>query len=178
MNMVTGEVRLNHNTAVSTRLLQGFRGQILFVIPRNMLQELAAHPLLHSLLATDIGWYPEARYHYCERPEGAAEHILIYCAAGVGWYEVGGQRQTLEAHEAVILPAISKLLWLICALRGALCACAPGIGQRALFTRFGGGFPALALTDLLLRDGFFGMTRQWPSPRGMMPMKASVSASS
>ena len=66
---------MNHHSAVSVRIREGFRGQILYVIPRTMLQQLAAHPLLHSMLPTDIGWYPEARYHYCERPEGAAEHI-------------------------------------------------------------------------------------------------------
>ena len=66
---------MDHHSAVSVRIREGFRDQILYVIPRTMLQQLAAHPLLHSMLPTDIGWYPEARYHYCERPEGAAEHI-------------------------------------------------------------------------------------------------------
>ena len=45
---------------------------------------IAGHPLLHSLLPTDIGWYPAAQYHFRERPEGADEHILIYCVAGSG----------------------------------------------------------------------------------------------
>lgn len=96
---------MDHNSAVSLRLREGFRGQILYVIPRNILQQLAAHPLLHSLLATDIGWYPEARYHYCERPDGAAEHILIYCTGGSGWYEVDRVRHPLVAGEGIILPA-------------------------------------------------------------------------
>lgn len=96
---------MNHHLAVSLRLREGFRGQILHVIPRPMLQQLAAHPLLHALLPTDIGWYPEARYHYIERLEGASEHILIYCTNGVGWYEVEGRRHLLDAGEAVIFPA-------------------------------------------------------------------------
>ena len=96
---------MNHHSAVSVRIREGFRGQILYVIPRTMLQQLAAHPLLHSMLPTDIGWYPEARYHYCERPEGAAEHILIYCTCGAGWYELDQVRYPLEAGEALILPA-------------------------------------------------------------------------
>lgn len=96
---------MDHDLALSLRMREGFRGQILHVIPRPMVQQLAAHPLLHSLLTTDIGWYPEARYHYVERPEGAAEHILIYCVQGAGWYEVAGSRHVLETDEAVVLPA-------------------------------------------------------------------------
>lgn len=84
---------------------EGFRGQILHVIPRAILQELSTHPLLHSLAPTDIGWYPHARYHYRERPQGAPEHILIYCTAGSGWYEIGQLRATLTAGEALIIPA-------------------------------------------------------------------------
>jgi AraC family transcriptional regulator of arabinose operon len=96
---------MNHNSAVSIRIREGFRGQILYVIPRSLLPQLAAHPLLHSILPTDIGWYPCARYHYCERGQGAAEHILIYCTAGTGWYEIDGARRLLQAGEALIIPA-------------------------------------------------------------------------
>lgn len=96
---------MDHDLALSLRQREGFRGQILHVIPRSMVQQLAAHPLLHSLLTTDIGWYPEARYHYVERSEGAPEHILIYCVQGAGWYEVAGNRYSLETDEAVVLPA-------------------------------------------------------------------------
>lgn len=102
---------MNHHSAVTLRLREGFRGQILYVIPRTILQQLAAHPLLHAVLATDIGWYPHARYHYCDRPNGAPENILIYCMEGAGWYEIGGVRQTLAANEAVILPAMAPHLY-------------------------------------------------------------------
>lgn len=101
----TGSPCMSHHSAVSIRIREGFRGQILYVIPRSSLQQLAGHPLLHSVLPTDIGWYPDARYHYRERPQGAAEHILIYCTRGTGWYELGGSRYTLAAGEAIIIPA-------------------------------------------------------------------------
>ncbi len=96
---------MNHHSSVSIRLRDGFRGQILFVIPRTIVQQLSVHPLLRSLTATDIGWYPNARYHYCARPVGAPEHILIYCTEGTGWYELDGTRSVLGADEAVVLPA-------------------------------------------------------------------------
>jgi AraC family transcriptional regulator, arabinose operon regulatory protein len=87
------------------RLREGFRGQIQYVIPRPLLERIGGHPLLLSLVPTDIGWYPAAEYHYRERPEGAAEHILIYCVGGAGWVEVAGQRQTVQPGEALIIPA-------------------------------------------------------------------------
>ncbi len=39
-------------------------------------------------MPTDIGWYPNARFHDCERQQGASEHILILCVAGSGWYNI------------------------------------------------------------------------------------------
>ena len=56
-------------------------------------------------MPTDIGWYPHARHHYCERIQGAAEHILIVCANGWGWYDLGEGRQRLEAGQALLIPA-------------------------------------------------------------------------
>lgn len=83
---------------------EGFEGQTLHVIPRPMLREMAHHVLLYQLTATDIGWYPRAAGHYCERPAGAPEHILLLCVAGEGWCEVDGQRFDLGPNQAAILP--------------------------------------------------------------------------
>ncbi|HML21182.1 MAG TPA: AraC family transcriptional regulator [Aggregatilinea sp.] len=86
------------------RLREGFKDQILYVIPRQILEDLKTNPLLHQLLPTDIGWYPRARYHYCERKDGAEEHILILCMDGEGWFEINGQRRSVRKHEALIIP--------------------------------------------------------------------------
>lgn len=45
--------------------------------------------------------------------------------------------------------------------------------RRDLFTRIGGGFPALALTDLLLRDGFFAQAATSEKPRSLLAAKPS-----
>ncbi len=87
------------------RLREGFKGQVQYVIPRPVLASIAGHPLLHSLLPTDIGWYPAAQYHFRERPEGADEHILIYCVAGGGWAEFGRTAITVAPGEALLIPA-------------------------------------------------------------------------
>lgn len=86
------------------RIREGFKNQILYVIPRNVLPRLSEHPLVFPLMPTDIGWYPNARFHYCERDGGTPEHILILCVKGSGWYDIDGQRGTLGKNEALLIP--------------------------------------------------------------------------
>ena len=86
------------------RLREGFKNQILHIVPRNSLERLSEHPLLYPLMPTDIGWYPSAHYHFCERENGAPEHILILCVAGSGWYEINGVRGNLNPNEALLIP--------------------------------------------------------------------------
>lgn len=86
------------------RIREGFENQILYVIPRPMLPRFSEHPLVHPLMPTDMGWYPEARFHYCERENGANEHILILCVRGSGWYDVNGERGTLHPNHALLIP--------------------------------------------------------------------------
>lgn len=86
------------------RKKEDFAGQILHVMPRPLLDDLSQHFLLQQLIITDIGWFPEARYHYRERPTGTPEHILILCVAGSGWLEVGSVRQPIQARKAVLIP--------------------------------------------------------------------------
>lgn len=86
------------------RIREGFKDQIRYVIPRPILESMRSHPLLHELIPTDIGWYPHAQYHYCERTTGAEEHILILCVAGEGWLEINGARHVIQRHEALLIP--------------------------------------------------------------------------
>lgn len=88
----------------SLRLKDGFPGEIMYVVPRPMLQKARSHPLVNPLSPTDIGWFPSARYHYRARPSGAPEHILIYCADGKGWFEIDGVRYELSANQALVIP--------------------------------------------------------------------------
>jgi len=88
----------------SIRLKDGFPGEIMYVVPRPILQAARSHPLISPLTPTDIGWFPAARYHYRERPAGASEHILIFCADGKGWLEADGAKFAVRANEAVIIP--------------------------------------------------------------------------
>jgi AraC-like DNA-binding protein len=90
--------------AQTIRISEGFKDQIRYVIPRQILPKFSEHPLVQPLMPTDIGWYPEARYHYCERENGANEHIVILCVDGTGRYDVNGEQGTLGANQALLIP--------------------------------------------------------------------------
>ncbi len=78
-----------YNETMSIQLGQGFRDQYIHVIPTSVLRELCRHPILQALHVTDIGYFPDAQYHYRERPEGCSQHILIYCVQGTGFVRRG-----------------------------------------------------------------------------------------
>jgi AraC-like DNA-binding protein len=86
------------------RLREGFKNELICVIPNKVLEEFSANPLINPLMPTAMGWYPNARYHYCEREEGAPEHIFALCMGGNGWFRVGDHEEILSANEAMLLP--------------------------------------------------------------------------
>jgi AraC family transcriptional regulator of arabinose operon len=86
------------------RLREGFTGQDMYVIPRPILGSVNEHPLIRALYPTDIGWFPEARFHYRSRKHGAAEDHLMLCVQGHGTVIVEGERNHLEAGQALVIP--------------------------------------------------------------------------
>lgn len=83
----------------------GFPGQISFVIPDRILALAKENPLTTDLYITDIGYYPQARHHFRERPCGSAQYILIYCVDGQGEIKTKGNTQTIGADYFFIIPA-------------------------------------------------------------------------
>jgi len=86
------------------KLKDGFKNQIQYVIPQSILNGVKGHPLLAPLMITDIGWYPQAQYHFRERDEGAAEYVLILCEDGVGWCRIGQQYRWIEKNAILLIP--------------------------------------------------------------------------
>ena len=71
---------------------EGFQGQKAIVIPRPVLHsKCARHDVVGQLYITDLGYYPNAKFHYRERPHGADQHILIYCHEGSGIATIDNQ---------------------------------------------------------------------------------------
>ncbi|MDR3338217.1 MAG: AraC family transcriptional regulator [Treponema sp.] len=83
----------------------GFQNEYLFVLSDDMLERLTKNDLFRFLLVTDIGYFPKARYHFRQRPEGCPTSILLCCSAGSGFYSVNGEaRQKLSAGHIIMIP--------------------------------------------------------------------------
>jgi AraC-like DNA-binding protein/uncharacterized RmlC-like cupin family protein len=83
----------------------GFEGQKAIVLPRQILQtRCAGNAVIQGLYITDIGYYPKAHFHYRERPNGADQHILIYCLEGSGQVRIGKTEYPIEAGDFFAVP--------------------------------------------------------------------------
>ncbi|MGP3963156.1 helix-turn-helix domain-containing protein [Nonomuraea sp. 3N208] len=83
---------------------EGFRNQRLTVVPRRVVAEAHSRPVTRRLMVTDTGYYPVAADHLMRRPVGIEEAILILCAAGVGWANIGGVQYRVGSNAALMIP--------------------------------------------------------------------------
>ena len=86
------------------RRAEGFAGQQLYWVPQVALQRIEARPFTRHAVVTCLGYYPDTRGHYVERPEGLDEYVLIFVETGSGWIETGGKREDVAAGEVILLP--------------------------------------------------------------------------
>ncbi|WP_342564852.1 AraC family transcriptional regulator [Paenibacillus sp. FSL R7-0345] len=92
-------------TARMIQKREGFTEEKLYVLPDYWLKELEQEALTSELYVTDIGYFPQAEYHFRERPEGAPAHIFIFCETGEGWVELRyGERMAMREGDMVIIP--------------------------------------------------------------------------
>lgn len=93
------------------RRRDGFEGEKLISLPDSVWKKaIRSNPILDQLYLTHIGYFPRAAYHYCERKNGCADNILIYCLRGKGWYSVNDKRFEVGAGEFILLPATRESL--------------------------------------------------------------------
>lgn len=85
--------------------IEGFESEKIIVLPAYQLEQIVAHPLGRLLYVTDIGFFPRARYHYRERPDGCDTFILIYCATGQGRVSIGEAAHELNERQLIVIPA-------------------------------------------------------------------------
>ena len=93
-------------TKATIRKKEGFEGQKAIIIPRPVLvQACAQNDILNTLYITDMGYYPKAKYHYRERPQGADQHILIYCDEGRGYVNMNNTELLVQPGDFFVIPA-------------------------------------------------------------------------
>lgn len=83
---------------------EGFKNEKILILPRSFLSQASLHPLVAPVYPTDIGFFPNAQYHYRERPEGCEQHILIYCINGQGFVKVNGKQHRITSDTLLIIP--------------------------------------------------------------------------
>jgi len=83
----------------------GFPGQISFFIPERILALVKDNPLIADLCISDIGYYPQARHHFRERPSGSVQFILIYCVEGKGEIRINETIHEVPSDHFFIIPA-------------------------------------------------------------------------
>ena len=87
------------------KIQSGFKGQRILILPSFIVEQLAGDILGKELHITDIGYYPQAGFHYMARQkEEARQFVLIYCVEGRGWFEVEGRQEKIGPHQFFILP--------------------------------------------------------------------------
>ncbi|HET9647181.1 MAG TPA: AraC family transcriptional regulator [Microlunatus sp.] len=85
-------------------LRDGFPGQRLHVLPAPLVKQALRRKLTSRLLVTDAGYFPHAAMHGRVRRSGSAQAIVILCADGAGWCDLGGQRHDVGPGEVLIIP--------------------------------------------------------------------------
>ena len=90
------------------KIAEGFKCEKAIVTPYNIRHFQTENPITKQLFITHIGYYPYAKYHYRERPEGCNENIFIYCEEGKGWVKHNETVYPLNRNQAFIIPAHDK----------------------------------------------------------------------
>ena len=86
------------------RILEGFPGQRLEIVPPGIVRRAATLPVVRCLFPTHLGRFDAARHHYVDRRQGTPEHIFIACLAGAGRCWIRKTRWDLTEGHAIVLP--------------------------------------------------------------------------
>jgi AraC-like DNA-binding protein len=82
----------------------GFQGERKVVLPPMIVEMERNDSLVSSLYVTDIGYFPQAAHHFCERKDPIGQYVLIYCVEGSGWYRVASKEYQVTKGQFFILP--------------------------------------------------------------------------
>lgn len=83
---------------------EGFKGQRTVVLPKFIINEIEDDSVRRLLYLTDVGFYPQAQFHYRKREKGCCQFILIYCIEGEGWISVNGKKNIVYPNQYFIIP--------------------------------------------------------------------------
>ena len=90
------------------RKKEGFEGEHAIIIPPKIIKQYRDKPITKEFYITDIGYYPKAKHHYRDRPEGAEENILIHCIEGRGIAIINDRAFEIHPNDFLIIPSSIK----------------------------------------------------------------------
>jgi AraC-like DNA-binding protein len=83
----------------------GFDGQRAIVIPKSIIHKFCLfNTIINKAFITDLGYYPNAQFHYRKRPLGTDQNILIYCVEGKGKVTIDKTSSTVVPGDFFIIP--------------------------------------------------------------------------
>jgi len=87
------------------KIKSGFPGERAIILPLSIVEDYQKTELGNLLYITDIGFYPNALFHYRKRARHESKQfILIYCVDGMGWVEIEGVKTKMDTNQVIILP--------------------------------------------------------------------------
>lgn len=87
------------------KIKEGFKGERLISLPLIAVEALKNDELGKELYLSQLGYFPNAEYHYCRREAAAiTDYILIYCVKGEGWLEYNGNKAKVTEDQFFIVP--------------------------------------------------------------------------
>jgi AraC family transcriptional regulator, arabinose operon regulatory protein len=86
------------------QIREGFASQRLVRRSEEWLGRALSGPVSRDYCITDIGHFPETRFHYVDRKAGLSEHILIYNRTGAGRAVLGGRSWTVPPEHVLLIP--------------------------------------------------------------------------
>jgi len=90
---------------IMAKLKHGFKGERSIILPPFVVEELKVEMLSKELYITDLGYYPQAKFHFRERTsKQSLQYILIYCVEGEGWFTLKNHKHIVKQFQFFILP--------------------------------------------------------------------------
>ncbi len=84
-------------------MTEGFPKQRMVVLPRPVVDRALRGLLPLQLVPSDVGYFPDAKNHYCDRPQGTPQCILMLCVRGKGWVKLGRDTYDLNPGNLVVI---------------------------------------------------------------------------
>lgn len=83
---------------INIHIESGFKDEVMIFINQD---------LIHTdqdLFITELGYFPNAQFHYRQRKGGCKQYILIKCLKGIGYIRIRKQVHKIEADRIAIIP--------------------------------------------------------------------------